>query len=136
MPQDWLVNPPALRKRRTSLQGVDVLPVEQNGADQLHAVKSVGGDGPPVFLLLADDAAVVHELPEPPVPRRDLAGARSSRQREAVVPPRYCAGDFCRFAPGDACELDFDAKVIGKQMACPPSFLCVFLEGVHGCASK
>lgn len=29
-------------------------------------------------------------------------------------------GDVRRLSPGNACELDLDAKVVGKHMACPP----------------
>ena len=49
------------------LQGFDVFPVGEDGADQFNAVVSAGRYFLSALLLLAVDAAVVHELPNPAV---------------------------------------------------------------------
>lgn len=45
------------------LQHIHILSVEQNGADQLHAVFAACGDNTSPFLALTGDAAVRHEFP-------------------------------------------------------------------------
>ena len=72
--------------------------------------------------MLTGETAVIHELPDPPVPRCDLVGV--------VVVAKFgdgaaqiFRGNLCRLAAGNACELNFDAKMIGKQLLCPPFVL-------------
>ena len=56
------------------LQGADILPVTQDGGDQLHAVTGTRIDEPAVFFTLADKAAVIHKFPGPPVRGPGLIG--------------------------------------------------------------
>lgn len=72
--------------------------------------------------MLTGETAVIHELPDPPVPRYDLIGV--------VVVAKFgdgaaqiFRGNLRRLAAGNARELNFDAKMIGKQLFCPPFVL-------------
>ena len=93
-------------------------------------------DNAALRLSLAVDTAVIHELPNPSVRGGDALGVVVVAQR-ASLPVQIGCGNVSRFLSGDACELDFDAKMVGKQSDLPSFlYLCVLLEGIHGCASK
>ena len=119
-----------------TLERIDVLPVEQHRADQLHAVFLVRLNNATLLLALAVNAAVIHKLPNPSVRGGDALGVIVVAQR-APLPVQIGCGNVSRSLSGDACELDFDAKMVGKQSDLPSFlYLCVLLEGIHGCASK
>lgn len=119
-----------------TLQDVNILTVKQNGADQFHAVAVGSGDDLPPAPVLADNAAVVHELPDSAVRGDDLVGV-------VVIPAQGDAtakilrGGFRRLASGDAGKLDLNAKMVGKHLTCPPfrQAQCQRHEGVHRRAS-
>lgn len=50
-----------------SLHPVNILPVKQDGADQLHAVTVISGDSPAPFFFLTMQAAIVHHFPDMPI---------------------------------------------------------------------
>lgn len=50
-----------------SLHPVNILPVEQDGADQFHAVTIISGDSPSPLFFLTMQAAIVHHFPNTPI---------------------------------------------------------------------
>ena len=97
------------------LQGVDVLPIEQHRADQFHAVFLVRRDYSSMFLTLAFDTAVIHELPDPSVRGGDTLGVIIVALRPPLSVQVAC-GNVCRFLSGNARKLDLNAEVVGKQL--------------------
>ena len=111
------------------LQGVDILAVGKDRADQFHAVLLAYGNQPPVFFLLAGDAGVAHEFPNPTVRCGDLlcvvkivCGA--DRAAEEL------RSDICRLRSGDPREFNLDAEFVAKH-ACLPLSECVCFSHVH-----
>ena len=109
--------PPSLAQAaQQPLQGVDILPVTQDGSDQFHTVTAVCGCKPPVLPALAADAAVIHELPGPPVRSPDFIGfIITARIGGGGI--EVAGGGIRRLFPGDAGKLRLNAKFSGKHLA-------------------
>lgn len=112
---------------RESLYHVNILPIQQDWADQFHAVVTSGGYCPSPILFLAVNAAVIHQFPSAPIGCGDFLGI--------VIIPGNRSGaaeimrdSFCCFFPADSSKLDLQTELFGKHL---PSFLaaCEAWEG-------
>lgn len=100
---------------------------------------AAGRYGLSTHFALAVDAAVAHELPDPTVGRGDPVGVVVVAICCDTTAKELC-GDLRRFGSGDACELDLNAEVVGKQFDMP-SFLAdavrrLVFEGIRRHASQ
>ena len=68
-----------------------------------------------MFLTLAFDTAVIHELPDPPIRGGDTLGVIIVALRPPLSVQVAC-GNVCRFLSGNARKLDLNAEVVGKQL--------------------
>lgn len=101
-----------------TLQRVNIFPVKQYRADQLYTVSPGCGYDLSLFLPLTVDAAVIHKFPNSSIRSGDTLCIVIVAQRMPLS-VQVSSGNIRRFLSGDACELDFDAKMIGKQTTCP-----------------
>ena len=109
------------------LQGFNVLLVGEDGADQLDAVGSARAPLVSVFLLLGADAAVAHELPNPPVRCGDLlCVVVGSALRVGSV--QVLGGDLRGLLSGDPRELDLDPESCGQHGVYLRCFLVLYLS--------
>lgn len=104
------------------LQDVDVLIVEQDGADQFHTALSGRGSNTSPGPLLTENAAVVHTLPDSSVWCFDLVGVivvvgQINRAIEIL------RDNVCRLVSGDTCKLNFYAEFVAKHLLSALLFL-------------
>ncbi len=108
------------------LEVTDVPVIAEDRADHLHTVTAVRADSPPVLFLLASDAAIIHELPDPPIRRGYFVGLIVVTGIPCVAAQIFCG---CTGSPftGNAGKFHLNAKFVCKQLY-PTSFLI----GGHG----